>query len=252
MQPMLDPDTVPVHPGRALLELCQQQGKQLRFAVASTLPDELLLAAQTLGLPEGQAPSAELVALAAEAATKASVGSPAAEAGTWAAAGAAGSAEKAAPTTPLAAGGYGAQGATNGMWGCVLQMLCLQGLRAVPGGWCAASVGSAMTCPLVWSAESPLCGTCLRRTDADDHSQFPPDTFYSGFECNSFKPNTSGPAVSADSKHAAIAGMAGDEEAEKALLPKPVLTPLQQHFQQEGTAYMVALVDEKPASRWAL
>ena len=46
--------------------------------------------------------------------------------------------------------------------------------------------------------------------------------------------------------------MAGNEEAEKALLPKPVLTPLQQHFQQEGTAYMVALVDEKPASRWAL
>ncbi len=46
--------------------------------------------------------------------------------------------------------------------------------------------------------------------------------------------------------------MAGNKEAEKAPLPKPVLTPLQQHFQGEGTAYMVALVDEKPASRWAL
>ena len=46
--------------------------------------------------------------------------------------------------------------------------------------------------------------------------------------------------------------MAGNEEAVKASLPKPVLTPLQRHFQQEGTAYMVALVDEKPASRWAL
>ena len=58
--------------------------------------------------------------------------------------------------------------------------------------------------------------------------------------------------ASPDSEHAAIAGVAGDKEAEKATLPKPVLTPLQQHFQQEGTAYMVALVDEKPASRWAL
>ena len=46
--------------------------------------------------------------------------------------------------------------------------------------------------------------------------------------------------------------MAGDHEAEEAPLPKPVLTPLQQHFHQEGTAHMVALVDEEPASRWGL
>ena len=127
MQPMLDPDTVPVHPGRALLELCQQQGKQLRFAVASTLPDALLLAAQTLGLPEGQAPSAELVALAAEAATSDCVGGPAAEAGAGAAAGGAGLAEKAVPTAPLAARGNSVQAAAKrANWVCIAD--------AVPAG----------------------------------------------------------------------------------------------------------------------
>lgn len=146
MQPMLDPETVPVHPGRALLELCQQQGKQLRFAVASTLPDALLLAAQTLGLPEGEAPSAELVALAAEAATKVSVGSPAAEAGTGAAAGAAGSAEKAGATAPLAAGGNGAQAAANGtQMGCVLRKLCLHGPKSCSWG---------LVCCFCWVSQS--------------------------------------------------------------------------------------------------